>query len=296
MIPAQAATQNTRRPAMCRSYSGLRARALAQHEGDQPDERDDGQRQGQSSLVRHRREVDGEDQRPDEGDGEDAPEVVDALGRLVDVGRDEEPGHEHGDDGQRQRDEEDRAPPEVLEQEPGDQRPERGDAAADGRPECDRSRAARARPERGDQRQRRGVGHAGREPAQDPREEEHGVRRRVRGEQAGRDRQHHPEHEQELAPVPVADRAQVEDGRGQPERVAHGDEVECGLGGVERAPDRGQRDVRDGQVEVRHGGDRDQRHEHQTGAFRRLGRRCARRRDADRPLGCVGHALISSRG
>ena len=26
MIPAQAATQNTRRPAMCRSYSGLRAR------------------------------------------------------------------------------------------------------------------------------------------------------------------------------------------------------------------------------------------------------------------------------
>ena len=47
-------------------------------------------------------------------------------------------GHEHQrqherDDGQRQRDEEDRAPPEVLEQRAGDQRAERRDRAADRR-------------------------------------------------------------------------------------------------------------------------------------------------------------------
>ena len=57
---------------------------------------------------------------------------------------------------------EDRAPPEVLEQRPGEQRAERGDRAADRRPQRDRLRARRARPQRGDQRERRRVRHAGR--------------------------------------------------------------------------------------------------------------------------------------
>ena len=56
---------------------------------------------------------------------------------------------------ERQRDQEDRAPVELLEQRARDQRAERGDRAAERRPERDRLRAARPRPERRDQGQRR---------------------------------------------------------------------------------------------------------------------------------------------
>ena len=101
-------------------------------------------------------------------DREDAAEVVDRLGRLVHVARHELHRHHERDHRERQREQEHRAPPEVLEQDPRAQRPERGDRAADRRPQRDRLRPRRARPERRDQRERRRVRHAGGEAAEDP--------------------------------------------------------------------------------------------------------------------------------
>ncbi len=83
----------------------------------------------------------------------------------------EQQRHDERDDRERQRDQEDRAPPEVLEQRAREQRAERRDRAAERRPERDRLRPRRPGPERGDQRQRRRVRHAGREPAADARGE-----------------------------------------------------------------------------------------------------------------------------
>ncbi len=55
------------------------------------------------------------------------PEVVNRVRRLVHMGRDEPHRQDQGHDGQRQREEEDRPPPEVLEQQAGEQRTEGGD-------------------------------------------------------------------------------------------------------------------------------------------------------------------------
>ena len=168
----------------------VRSPALADVEGDERDERDRAEHEGRRLAVRHGREVDREDQRADEHEREDAAEVVDRLRPLVHVRRDEEPGHQDRDDRERQREQEHRAPPEVLEQEPRQHRAERGDRAADAGPQRDRLRPAGARrPERRDQRERRRVGHARRDPAADARDEQHGVGRRVRREEGERNRE-----------------------------------------------------------------------------------------------------------
>ena len=139
-----------------RSYSGFGARRCAQQERDRARDRDRRQAEGQRALVRHGREVDREDERGDEHDGQDAAEVVDGIGRLVDVAR-----HEQRSPGPARRAasgsviEEHRAPPEMLEQDAREQRPERGDRAADARPQRDRLRPPRPGPQRGDQRERR---------------------------------------------------------------------------------------------------------------------------------------------
>ena len=81
MIPAHAATQNTRRLAMCRSYRGFAARrwrmtnaiSAATAMISEPDR--------QRPLVRDRQEIDREDERPDEDKGQDATQVVDGLAR-----------------------------------------------------------------------------------------------------------------------------------------------------------------------------------------------------------------------
>ena len=147
---------------------------------------------------------------------------------LVDVRRDEAQRQHERDHGERQRDQEDRAPPEVLEQE---RRRASGPSAAIAPPSADHSaidlRAARPRPQRGDQRERRRVGHAGREPAAEPRATKSTrVGRRVGGEQARRDRQHHPE---DAASACGRTGRRARRGRapsGQPERVADRDQVE----------------------------------------------------------------------
>jgi hypothetical protein len=63
--------------------------ALAGNESDGSSDGDGRQSQGQGSLVGYGREVDGQHQRRHEQDGEDAPEGVNRIRRLVDVG-----GHE----------------------------------------------------------------------------------------------------------------------------------------------------------------------------------------------------------
>ena len=150
----------------------------------------------------------------------------------------------------------------------GEQRAERGDRAAERRPERDRLRSRRPRPERGDQGERGRVGHAGREAAEQPGDEEDLVGRRPGGEQAGGDRQRHAQEQHQLAAVAVAERAEVEHRGGQAERVADRDQVERRLRGVERLADVGQGDVGDRQVEVRDRGDQDQRDEDEAGALR----------------------------
>ena len=192
--------------------------------------------------------------------------------------RDEDERHHERHADERQRDEEDRPPPEVLQQGAGDEWPESGNAPADGGPQRDRLRSLRPRPQRRDQGERRRVGHACREPSEDPCAEEDLIRRRPRGQQARRDRQRHPQEEHQLAPVAVSQRAEVEDPRRQTERVANGDQVEHRLRGVERLGDVGQRDVGDGEVEVGDPSHQDQSDENEPGATR-SGRGC--------PSGCA---------
>ena len=144
MIPAHAATQNVVRERDVEVVQRVGGAALA-------DARTRRQRRARRPAPREsasvpafgdRGEVDRQDQRADQDDREDAAEVVDRLGRLVDVGGDEHERHDQGDADQGQGDEEDRAPPEVLEEGPGDERPERGDAA----PSADQSAIDFVRP------------------------------------------------------------------------------------------------------------------------------------------------------
>ena len=240
---------------------------------------------GQRAQVRHRGEVDPEDQRPDEDDREDAPQVVHGIGRLVDVARNVDDRHQQGDADERKRDEEDRSPPELLQERARDQRPERGDAAADRGPERDRLRACRPCPERRDQSEGRRVGHAGREAAEETGGEEHLVRGRVRRQERRRHGQDHAQHEQELPSVAVPDRAQPEHRRREAERVADRDQVQRRLGRVERLADRGQGDVGDRQVQV---GDRRHQDERDEDEPRPL--RSRRRRGCD----CFAHSSSQS--
>ena len=57
-----------------------------------------------------------------------------------------------------------------------------------------------------------------------------------RGEQAGRDRERHAEQQHQLAPVAVAEGAEVEHRGGEAERVADGDEVERRLPALNALP------------------------------------------------------------
>ena len=74
-----------------------------------------------------------------------------------------------------------------------------------------------------------GIRHAGGEPAQEAGHEEDLVRRRPRGEQARRNRQRHAQDQHQLAPVAVAERAEVEHRRGEAQGVADRDQIERGL-------------------------------------------------------------------
>jgi len=169
----------------------------------------------------------------------------------------------------------------VLEEDPRAERAERRDPPADRRPQRDRLRARRARPERGDQGECRRIRHAGSETADHPGGEQHVDRRRPRGEAVGGNRQDHPENQQELPPVAIADCAEVQNRRSQAQRVADRDEVELGLGRIEVLPDRRQGDVRDGKTQVCDGRNCDQRAKDEARSlWRHFGHRRHRKRQA----------------
>ena len=183
---------------------------------------------------------------------------------------DQQQGEHEGDDRQGQRHEEHRAPPVVLEQGAGHQRPEGGDRTAERGPQGDGLGPSRARrPQRGDQRQRRRVGHAGREATEDAGGDQHADARRVGGDQAGGNREHHAGQAHPLAAVAVADGSQVQHRGRQAQRVADRGQVQRRLGGVERLADVGERHVRHREVQVRDRGDEDQRKEDGPAARRR---------------------------
>ena len=88
MIPATAATQKMRRPAMSRSYSGLRGAALADEERDPGgDARSTASPSASAPSSGTAAKLMARTSAGHEHDRQDAAEVVDRLGRLVDVGR-----------------------------------------------------------------------------------------------------------------------------------------------------------------------------------------------------------------
>ncbi len=156
--------------------------ALAEVEEPEPDHGDDREHDRQRRRVGNRREVDRQDQRTHQDQREEASEVVDRLGPLVDVSRHVLAGHVDRHDRQRERQPEGRPPVEVLQQEARQQRAERRDRASEAGPQRNRLRPpGPGRPQRGDQRKRRRIRHPRREPAADPRQREHDVRGSERG-------------------------------------------------------------------------------------------------------------------
>ena len=82
MIPAQAATQNVRPGGDVEVVERVGARAAgARRSATSATTAIASEHQRERALVRHRREVDRQDQRADEHEREDAAEVVDRLGR-----------------------------------------------------------------------------------------------------------------------------------------------------------------------------------------------------------------------
>ncbi len=163
-------------------------------------------------------------------------------------------------------------------------------AAADRRPQRDRLRPRLPGPERGDERERGGVCHAGGEPAEDA-GQRRARRRWVRRRRAGMPGSTAavPSDEHHLAPVPVAEGAEVEDRRREAERVPDRDQVERRLRRVERLADVGERDVRDREVQVGDRGDEDQRDQDQRAALRRMVRLCPAGLPRRGPAPGLGH-------
>jgi hypothetical protein len=239
----------------------VRRATLSDEEGDQCGEGDRCQPERQRAHVRNGGEVDRQDERRDENDGQDSTQVVDRIRRFVDVARDEEQRHYQGDRGQRQRDQEDRAPPELLEQSARDHGAEGRNSAPDARPQRDRLRAPRSRPERRDQRERRRERHAGGQPAEDASDEKDVVGRRPRSQHGRRNRECRAQDQHELASVAVADRSEVEHRRGEAQGIADRDQIERRLPGIELLGNRRKRDIGHGQVEVGDGRYQDERDE-----------------------------------
>ena len=130
MMPAHAATQKVAAGGDVEVVERVLGAALADDEGDDGGDRDRREAERERPLSGTGAKLIARMSAPTSSDREDAAEVVDRLGRLVHVGRDEEHGQHQRDGRERQRHEEHRAPPEVLEQHAGDQRAERGDRAA----------------------------------------------------------------------------------------------------------------------------------------------------------------------
>ena len=167
------------------------------------------------------------------------------VARLRDVGQD--PADPDDDD--RDVDQEHRAPPEVLEQEPAEQRPE-GDRATDCRcPDADRLAALRGREDHGDDRQRHGQ-HRRAADAHQPTRDDQLHRGLGEGAEQGRRGEQQEADDQDLAPaVAVAEDAPGEQQGGEHQGVGVDRPDQLALGGAEVLLDRLERDVEHGVVE-----------------------------------------------
>ena len=242
---------------------------LADHERDARGEDDRREPEDQGSRVRDGCEVDPQHERRDQHHGQEAAEVIDGIGPLVYVSGNVPEGEEQGHDGEGEGEEEHRAPPVMLEEQSRKERAERRDCPTESRPQRDRLRPARSGPERGDERQRRRVGHACREPATQPSDEQHDVGRGKGGQKAHRDRERCADQQHRLATVPVAQGAEIQHRAREAERVSNRDQVQRRLRALERGADIRQRDVGHGEVQVGDGSNQDQRRKHEVRVWRR---------------------------
>ena len=83
MMPAHGRHPERRTGGYVEVVERVRGATLSDDERDAGRQRHDGERHHERSLVGHGREVDGQDERRDQDDGEDAAEVVDRFGALV---------------------------------------------------------------------------------------------------------------------------------------------------------------------------------------------------------------------
>jgi hypothetical protein len=152
----------------------------------------------------------------------------------------------------------------VLEQDARGERAQGRDGTTEGGPEGDGLGAARARrPQRGDEGQRRRIGHARRDAPEDPGEDEDFDVGGVGRDEACRDGQDDAAEAQQLAPVTIADRPEIQHRRGKAEGVADRGEVQGGLRCVECSTDLGERHIGDREVEVGDRGHEDEGEQHE---------------------------------
>ena len=274
MMPAQAATQKIRRPAMCRSNNGETARRCrhtnsdAGHQRRRPRTERHGcrHREPAAKLIASTNDATSTiDMHP--------AEIVDRIGGLVHVG-----GHQHDRHASARRTASGAVTRNTeLHAKWSSSQPDSNDpSAATAPPIADHSAIAlvRAGPFHSAviSARRRRVGHPGREPAEQSGQEQH-LDRRGDSPRAGRRGPSGSSPGSASAcgrngRRPHRNTAPTRPGRGN----SRPNQVEGGLAGVEGLADIRQGDVGDGQVQVRHRGDQDQRSQHPPGPAGRIGR------------------------
>ncbi len=187
---------------------------------------------------------DGEEERHQGEDGEDGAQWIErALVAGAGI-RDEPVREEYRDRAHGHVDQEHGRPPEVLDEEPTQQRAERDPDAGDTGPDPDGACAlARDMEGVGDDRQRRGVDECSAQPHEAPGHDQHSrgrCERRERGEGPEPDQ---AESQRVLAPVSVTERPRGEQQARKHDRVRVHDPLEIGARRAEVAHDCRQRDV-----------------------------------------------------
>ena len=153
------------------------------------------------------------------GDGQQHAEVVDpARARVPRLGH-EQQDRDHADRGERDVDQEDRAPPEVGEQQAADDRADGHADAHGGGPDADGPGPLPRVEHVGDDRQRLRHDRRGAQAHRRPGEDELIGVVRVRGEQREQAERGHADHQHALAADPVADHAEGEQQAGEHQRV-----------------------------------------------------------------------------
>ena len=189
----------------------------------------------------------------DHDDGEDAAQVIHRILRLLHVRRHHPQDEDQCDDRWDDSDEEDRSPPEVLEERSGDDRADHRAATAHTGPQCDRLDACGARAPQGrDQCQGRGVGHTGGDASEDAPEDEDVRIGCPGGNETRGDGEQHAEAEHQFAAVAISEGSEVEDAHRQSQGAADGNEVELRLTGAEGTADIREGDVGDSEIDVGH--------------------------------------------